>query len=253
MNHSFANISNWEHALEHPDWYLHLESEIREFFLDDNKNSRNLDWLSHRRAIINRVAEALQSKQISLGEDGPDWDDERVTIDTAVIHHTSLEPTAPIVEIEALGLLRLYASHFLRRDQSCFGRPLWSGHFRNNFQTFVGYHFLIWQDGRTERLLEDKHIGWHAGNWSVNCRSIAISFHDSLENKAPTNNALTSACRLLSSYKLRTVMPHFETNPRTICPGRKYYGEVGWGQLILDHLGIQSDGNKKYENRFDSL
>ena len=108
------------------------------------------------------------------------------------------------------------------------GLPIWSGHFYQGRQTFMAYHYLIRKDGSYEQVLKDHEIGWQAGNWEVNCRSIALCFVDNLEQKTPTPEAVQTAKEIISRYPEAQIKGHREINPKTTCPGELFLGPGGW-------------------------
>ena len=115
-----------------------------------------------------------------MGGKNKDFDGDRKDIDTVIIHHTHNKPGITKERLSVMELLRLYAPYFSNPtyefDKVIKDKPIYSGHFRDNKQVFYPYHWIIRTDGRVERLLLDKEIGWHCGNWDINCRSVAIVF-----------------------------------------------------------------------------
>jgi N-acetyl-anhydromuramyl-L-alanine amidase AmpD len=82
----------------------------------------------------------------------------------------------------------------------------------------------------------DEAIGWQAGNWEVNRRSIGICINDDLTDKPPSEAALASVGQILRSYNDRfgqlEVVGHREVNPKTLCPGDKFL--TGWKSKLLE-------------------
>jgi|GEM_PF-2098109 len=74
---------------------------------------------------------------------------------------------------------------------------------------FCAYHWLVYMDGTMERLLQDNEVGWHAGKWDVNCKSVAICLDDDFENLAPQNIFFRQF-----RISLKTLR---------VCPSRKYF------------------------------
>ncbi len=207
-------------------WYAVLEKELKEYFWDYSGKGKSKEWLERREEFLSMVSELLSSGVIALGKDGPNHDGEREEIDTALIHHSSREFSGDKEEtynlLNALGLLRLYAANYSNKGKPYHGFPIWSNHGYGGKQTFIAYHFLVYPDGTFDQVLNDQCIGWHAGDWKVNKKSIAICFVDDLDNKKPTDEAIAAAKIILSRYRIKEVLGHSESNPKTSCPGKMF-------------------------------
>ncbi|MCR4290417.1 MAG: peptidoglycan recognition protein family protein [Candidatus Scalindua sp.] len=211
-------VKRWRENLSKPDWYLHLEKDIRDYFLKspESEIEKRIRW-----AIYDFVESALENEQIGLGNEGINWDIERKPIRFVVIHHSGTNPDISISRLSGMGLLRLYAPIYLNKKDypEAFGQSIYSNHWKDNHQVFYAYHWLIRQDGTVERLLEDHHIGWHAGNWAVNCASIGICLAGNYSTKRPTFSMLESIKKILNSYSRVKVIPHCAIKKQTKCPG----------------------------------
>ncbi len=155
-----------------------------------------------KRLLVRIFEQLLEEGSVRLGETGPNWDEERRPIDRAVIHHTSNLRPMRLSYLNALHLLNLYVPKYRHPGPEADvigGRPVYSGHERGGNQVFYGYHWLVRQNGTVESLLRDTAIGWHAGNWEVNCRSVAICFDADLQNDQPTEAALQKPIALAAS------------------------------------------------------
>jgi hypothetical protein len=146
--------------------------------------------------------------------------------------------------LDAMHLLRLYVPVYQNPPADVAAelknQPLYSGHFdETGRQVFRAYHWLVRQDGTTERLLEDDKIGWQAGDWDENCRSVAICIDDDLTDARPTPDALEAVAQIIEQHYSQlsispdTVKGHNEVVD-TICPGREFIG--GWKTQLLDRL-----------------
>jgi N-acetyl-anhydromuramyl-L-alanine amidase AmpD len=106
---------------------------------------------------------------------------------------------------------------------------------------FYAYHWLVREDGSSERLLLDGETGWQAGDWNVNCRSVAIALDANLEHTSPPDAMLAEAARILREHypdvAAGRVLGHREVNPRTTCPGGAFLG--GWKRRLLEHRLIR--------------
>ena len=208
-----------------PDWNIKMNDMLNEFFYSYHGEKKDRAWLEKRKEIIKMVEELMKANLIALGKEGKNHDAERKPIDTAIIHHTSTKPTAKLSYVDALCLIRLYAKTYGKKENSEYGKPIWSNHVMNGRQTFIPYHYIIRRDGTFERCLKDEMIGWHSGDWETNCRSIAICFLDDLENSRPTENAMKTAVQIIQKYNIKpeNILGHREISPKTTCPGKKFF------------------------------
>lgn len=208
----------WQENLSRLDWYFCLEDDIRRYLFHSPKSDleRRVRW-----TLYDLVADGLEKGKVGLGKEGINWDAERKPIEFTVIHHSGTDPDISIFRLSAMGLLRLYVPVYLNQKEypQAYEKPIHSHHWRNDEQVFYTYHWLIRPDGTMERLLEDHQIGWHCGNWTINCASVGICLAGNYSLKEPTSSALLSLKKLLKTYSPVKVMPHHAINSRTRCPG----------------------------------
>lgn len=188
----------------------------------------------------------LDRHGFALGNGPQNTDSDRAGTDTILIHHTSNPPGLSPTRLSAIELIRLYGPYFANppeKDRALRGKPLFSGHVRNSQQVFWPYHWLIRNDGRMERLLRDREIGWHAGDWETNCRSIAIAFDDDLEFWRPAPQALAAAAALIAHrYRhvpISNIIGHSEVRGRTVCPSALFLDNdagPGWKRDLADTI-----------------
>lgn len=227
------------------DWYIHLEPEINQYFIEYNiqKNKLSIQDFENlktkREKFIEKVESHLDLIKKNLVQDIEGvFDTDRKIIDTIVIHHTSRHWRTSISKIETIHLLNLYVREFLT-DPKLRGKKLFSGHVYNKQQTFFAYHYIIFNDGSYINPLKDEYIGWHCGNHDYNTRSIAISIHDDLYEKFPNKNVIKTLKLLIQKYKIKynsdniRILGHREIKPTTDCPGNKFLGNNGWKNLLL--------------------
>ena len=185
----------------------------------------------------------LAKGDIALGNRFPGADTQRKPIDMIVIHHTSNPPGLRQARLSAIELIRLYGPYFIAPesdDNHLKGQPIASGHMRNGKQVFWPYHWIVRTDGRVERLLNDTEIGWHAGNWDVNCRSVAIVLDNDYEQQRPTDIELQAIAKLIKTHypyvMLTGIVGHREVNAKTVCPSNLFldgpHGR-GWKKDLL--------------------
>ena len=119
-----------------------------------------------------------------------------------------------------------------------------------NPRSKVSSHFVINQNGKIYRLVEDRHIAWHAGKscWGryrkLNKNSIGIELVNKGHQFGYTNfkkNQLLSLikiCKILvKKYKIkkRNIIGHSDIAPlRKIDPGEKF----PWKELAYKKIGI---------------
>lgn len=222
---------DWPLILSRPDWYLSPEIEA----LRRDGSGAGLG------EFYDALERLLAEDRVAIGTSGRAWDEERRTIDTVVVHHTSRPPGISWETLSAVGLYRLYAAYYANptpRYADIRGRPLYSGHHRGGTQVFYGYHWIVRGDGSAERLLQDHEIGWHAGDWAVNCRSVGVVFDNDYEDGRPSRIEVEAAAELIRAgypgVPPHRIVGHRETSRAATCPGSRFPGDRGWK---LDLLG----------------
>lgn len=226
--------ARWLEIIKRPNWYLEFNKFTRKSQTELKADPKALKKLNKQLRIF--FEEALRDDLVSLGTSGHKFDDERELVDTVVIHHTSAKPGYKLDFLNAVHLLNIYVPAFsgspLKRQ------ALWSGHFRDDKQVFWGYHWLMRMDGSFERLLEDDQIGWHAGNWDINKRSIGICLDNDYKIKNPRPKILKQlALHIAEHYpeiQADKIIGHCEVRKGTICPGGHFLD--GWKHKLLQYL-----------------
>jgi hypothetical protein len=230
------NQSKWEIKIQNPFWYCEADEVIKkmnELRLEDkNEFNRTKD------RIYSFFEASLKAGKVALGATGNNWDSERKPIDTIVIHHTSNPKGLSNERLSAIGLIRLYALAYAKRK---IKEPIFSGHWREGKQVFYPYHWMIRSNGIAERLLFDNEIGWHAGNWDINCKSIAICIDDDHEFSVPDRKELQVIARIIQkdypNVSKQRIFGHREINPKTTCPSESFLSTKdtrGWKKDLLD-------------------
>lgn len=242
MNMDQPNFTEWEQLLQDPLWYVSLASAFRELATLRQTDPSRYETLKEE--IYDFFEGCLLSDTVALGDTGKPWDTERAPIDTVIVHHTSNLPGMRATRLSAIELIRLYAPHFANppeEDKEIAGQPIYSGHFRDGKQVFWPYQWLIRSDGRAERLLHDTEIGWQAGKWSVNCRSVALCFDGDFEHSMPSEIELRAAAAIIRNQypavSKDRVWGHCEVNTKTTCPSTHFLGtenQDGWKAKLLD-------------------
>lgn len=230
----------WLSQVKRPDWYIEFALYINNARKFLGKDSEELNKISKK--ARNFFEQALLEDKVCLAFKGPDLDTQRLPIDTIVIHHTSAEPGYRLSYLNATHMLNIYAPYFTnptdKREKSLKGQPLWSGHFKNGKQVFWGYHWLMRMNGTFEKLLDDGQIGWHAGNWGVNRRSVGICLDNDYERQDPTDDILQKlAAHIKKCYpniRLQNIIGHREARLGTICPGTNFLSN--WKAKLLNYM-----------------
>jgi hypothetical protein len=236
-----AQLQEWAPIIkDDPLWYMRVMPTLTQIW-KDNLDAPNKYELAS--ALYGFFEEKLNRGEIFLASSGPDFDQWRKPIDTAVIHYTGGEADGGNTwqKLSVIGLLRQYATDFWKWDD-IYGiptkdTPIWSGHFRAGKPVFYAYHWLVRQDGSFERLLEDGYIGWQAGNGDINYRSIGIVLDGKFEDSTPPIETIGGVISILKNYlqiPSERIYGHREVNPKTVCPGNMFL--EGWKEEILKGL-----------------
>lgn len=232
MNPFFDEV-RWAKACERDDWQVRIGSEVQGLLQQADDPAGNAS--AARKAVYAFFQRALANDTIFLAADGADWDSDRCPIDTIVIHHTSRPGGISHTMLSAMHLARIYLPSYLRPAYR--SSAIHSGHFREGRQVFYAYHWLVRPDGSVERLLLDEEVGWHAGNWQVNCQSIAICLDGDFANATPNGAMLTSTAALIRRHYPEIprdrIVGHREVTPQRTCPGERFLN--GWKRNLL-HL-----------------
>lgn len=239
---TYLDKTVWQAALAHPNWYLLLKDE----FLRLEKLAANEpDYAKHKQIkneAYSLIEQAVSTGRLPLAKTGDNLDAARKPIDTIIIHHTKNKPGMTLERLNAIQLLRIYARYFAQptdsRAEHVQGQPVWSGHFYGSKQVFWGYHWLVREDGSSERILDDSCIGWHAGNWEVNTRSVGICIDDDLSDKEPSMPIIRAVANTIKqnypTVKPVHILGHCEVNPQTVCPGQLFLER--WKRTLLTEL-----------------
>jgi hypothetical protein len=234
----YFDEQKWSEAIRHDDWYLCLADDYKKLTKKAEESSKKVSG-EIKEEIYQFFENRLAKKEIALGKDGPNWDAERKPIDTIVIHHTKNQPGITWQRLSAMHLIRLYAIYYsnpVENEKHVKGKPIFSHHLRNGEQVFYAYHWLVRMSGEIERLLPDNEVGWQAGNWEVNCRSVAICLDNDFENSRPSKEAISMIAKIIkenyNKVEKARIFGHREINPKTTCPGNPFLS--GWKQEVLD-------------------
>lgn len=225
-------------------WYLTIIPEIHEWTRSFEAQPTTVREQC-KTALYDFFEERLSNSEISLGSAPGYFDRDRKAIDTIVLHHTSNPPGLSQERLSAIELIRLYAPYFLSpesEDSSLKGKPVFSGHMRDGLQVFWPYHWIVRRNGKVERMLYDREIGWHAGNWDVNSRSIGIALDNDYERTIPSRTELLAIASLVKAkygaVNKKRIFGHREITNKTICPSEFFLDgpQDGWKNVLLGLL-----------------
>lgn len=237
-----VDFKKWEESIKKPDWYFELVPEFKKLAKLYDENREAYEKLKEQ--VYDFFEEKLKSNEIALGTEGENWDIERKEIDTVVLHHTSNPSGLKETRLSAIELVRLYAPFYFapypKENLKVKGQTIWSNHLRNGKQVFWPYHWSIKKDGSVERLLEDSEIGWQAGVWEVNCRSVGICLDGDFENNRPSDLMLRAVAKIIKeNYPNTKIVGHNEINLKTTCPSKLFLStddKKGWKEDLLGML-----------------
>lgn len=119
--------------------------------------------------------------------------------DTIVLHHTDNPSAKP----QAKGVIALHLQKFGQRG---------------------AYHYLIEITGEVVQFHDEEFIGYHAGHWATNIRSVGICLAGDFTRHQPTDIQVLALTQLMSAVQNRWGIPdsrvklHREIKA-TACPG----------------------------------
>jgi N-acetyl-anhydromuramyl-L-alanine amidase AmpD len=83
--------------------------------------------------------------------------------------------------------------------------------------------------------LDDSYIGWHAGNWEINRRSVGIALVGDYSDQDPSDKVLKVCAEIIKGYKgigAGRIYGHKDISKTpTICPGNNF---AGWKQKLIE-------------------
>ncbi len=234
-----------------PLWYKSgpvrelIDALFKDPTVEDDKEAK-----ATKAELVQLVGRMLRGGLVNLGKRAEGFNDDdrwggkfnpaedKKSPDTVVVHHTATSGRASFDEIDALGLIRLYVPLY---QADVFGRdlPVSSGHYLGDREIFVGYHDLIYQNGTRIKALKPDYTGFHAGSYSMNCRSFGISLVGNYQDKTPAPLSLAATKLAIAEYSPSQIIGHREVVVKdgqtvaTLCPGDKYFGQTGWREEIL--------------------
>lgn len=136
------NESEWKEKIKDPLWYKEVPTMMKRML--ELKASDPEVFAETKERVYSFFEKELAAGAVALGEEGKDFDKERLEIDTIIIHHTHGGEGMSKERLSAMELLRLYATYFANptyeQDKQIKDTPIYSGHFREGRQVFYPYH-----------------------------------------------------------------------------------------------------------------
>lgn len=248
-----SELERTRNLVRSPDWYMEYGNiqRVRTLGLGVLQVAMSGSVTDARRYLrqqqIDIFEQLLNEDAVRIGDPEIDelenWDEERASIDHVVIHHSHRADGLSVAQLNAMHFLRLYLPRYQRGDlKTSDGKlqPVYSAHFdETGSQVFYGYHWKVEKDGEVRRLLADSALAWHAGDWEMNKRSVAIVIDDDLTDDRPTPESLDAVANILSEHyssinlSSSTLIGHKAVSD-TLCPGNAF--DQGWKQDLLAKL-----------------
>ena len=110
---SSFSLNYFKEQLQYPDWYIRLSDFLttKVFPIEDNPKIKK-----ERHIFYDLVNQMLMDNLIPLAKTGPDFDKERKSIDTVIIHHSDEDPHMKLSKLSAIGFIRQYGKDYLHGE-----------------------------------------------------------------------------------------------------------------------------------------
>lgn len=202
-----------------------------------------------KRGIPTVAGAGLLCARLACGQGVPlDFDAAyRAPVEAVVIHHTGTPSSFDVARLSGIQKEAVYAPVF-KAMAGTIGPRIYSNHLFAGSETFCCYHWLVYPDGKSVQVLKDvrkvggtwyvDQVGWHAGTWEWNGRSVAVAFVGNYRSAAPPKAALESAAAIIADLERKTgrtlaISGHREVRPTpTSCPGNTFLGPSGWKRTL---------------------
>ncbi|MEM1312243.1 MAG: N-acetylmuramoyl-L-alanine amidase [Patescibacteria group bacterium] len=123
----------------------------------------------------------LRQGKIFISDSGFNDDKFRKPISRIIVHHTHSRPAefdidnAEYLEmLNSLHLIRLFAFYASQLGEELYGKPIYSGHYYKGKQTFICYHWVIFENGEVVQVNQDESLVWHSAG--ANANSVGLCF-----------------------------------------------------------------------------
>lgn len=121
----------------------------------------------------------------------------------------------------------------------------------NSNGNHIAYHFVISRGGDIVRPRPITEVGYHAGHWGTNIRSVGICLQGNFEKEKPSGKQMAALEKLVSelmddyNIKSKNVILHKHVKA-TACPGKNLVA-------LQDHFRFGQYERKKDERRLMSI
>lgn len=133
-------------------------------------------------------------------------------IDYIVIHHSAGSPKETLQDVNH--------SHQVR-NWGTPQKPLYCKKDKKGY--FVQYHWFIDRAGNATQTRDYDEIGWQAGVWDINKRSVGICLSGNFQNELPKSQQLEALKVIIKGLRLiypRAVIKPHRFFKATACPGK---------------------------------
>ena len=134
----------------------------------------------------------------------------------------------------------------------------------NKYGLHIAYHYVISGDGNYKKTRGLDEIGYHAGNWAVNKKSIGICLCGNFDIEKPSEEQIATLNRILKelceTYKLREkdIIFHRDVVSYKSCPGLNFTREfinINTNYELVNRLkgklllAVEDNGRVYYTNQ----
>ena len=135
----------------------------------------------------------------------------------------------------------------------------------NKYGLHIAYHYVISGDGNYKKTRGLDEIGYHAGNWAVNKKSIGICLCGNFDIEKPSEEQIATLNKILielcESYKLKEkdIIFHRDVVSYKTCPGLNFtrdYINLNDNSELVERLkgklllAVEQEGKVFYTNRW---
>jgi len=235
-------FAKYDNIFKQPDWPIRMRPIWGKYFFETNTTEEDraieLMWVKH-------VIKLLREDRLYIADSGENDDSLRKPITRIIVHHThssareyDLSNSAYLEYVNALQLIRLYSYYYSKPDFDEYGKPIYSGHYYQGKQTFICYHWMIFEDGTAEHINKDESLVWHAAGANNDSISICL-VGDFSDGSRPSKVQLERGRNLIQQYNNKygelSIFGHGEVTPGRDCPGKSFLDEGGWKEeLTMD-------------------
>jgi hypothetical protein len=232
-------LAQYDNIFKQPDWPIRMRPVWGKYFFEANTTEEDRAikpmWVTH-------VIKLLREDKVYIADSGENDDSLRKPITRIAVHNThssahenGLSSAEYLEYVNALQLIRLYSYYYSKPDFDEYGKPVYSGHYYQGKQTFICYHWIIFEDGSAEKINQDQSLVWHAAG--ANNDSISICFVGNFsDGSRPSKAQLERGRSLIQEYNKKygelSIFGHGEVTKGADCPGTTFLEEDGWKEQL---------------------